>query len=196
MQHETRLARGGLPPLARATIEPYTDAKPGHSYYQRAAHPVGIEAEQLLGELDGGHSLLFPSGMAATTVLMLAVLGPGATVAVAQGGYWGTEGMLRGELTRWGLEVVSFDQTRHPPRADLVWLEPCSNPMLSFPDLDQTIANAHSTGARVVVDNTVLSPVLLRPLEHGADFVMHSATKILAGHHDALLGVIGCAQRR
>jgi cystathionine beta-lyase/cystathionine gamma-synthase len=193
MQHETRLARGGLPPLARATIEPYKDAKPGRRYYQRAAHPVGIEAEQLLGELDGGHSLLFPSGMAATTVLMLALLWPGATVAVAQGGYWGTEGMLRGELTRWGLEVVSFDQTRPPPPADLVWLEPCSNPMLSFPDLDQAIANSHSTGARVVVDNTVLSPVLLRPLEHRADFVMHSATKILAGHHDALLGVISCA---
>jgi cystathionine gamma-lyase len=172
MQHETRLARGRLPPLARATIEPYKDAKPGERYYQRAAHPVGIEAEQLLGELDGGHSLLFPSGMAATTVLMLALLGPGATVAVAQGGYWGTEGMLRGELTRWGLQMVSFDQTRPPPPADLVWLEPCSNPMLSFPDLDQAIANSHSTGARVVVDNTVLSPVLLRPLEHDADFVM------------------------
>ncbi|MEO6858166.1 MAG: PLP-dependent transferase [Solirubrobacteraceae bacterium] len=193
MQHETRLARGKVPPLARATIEPYQDAKPGEHYYQRAAHPVGIEAEQLLGELDGGHSLLFPSGMAATTVLMLALLEPGATVAVTEGGYWGTEAMLRGELTRWGLQVVSFDQTRPPPRADLVWLEPCSNPMLSFPDLDQAIANAHAAGARVVVDNTVLSPVLLRPLEHGADFVMHSATKILAGHHDVLLGVISCA---
>jgi len=114
-------------------------------------------------------------------------------VAVAAGGYWGTVALLRGQLGRWGLQVVSFDQTAAPPQADLIWLEPCSNPLLSFPDLDAAIADAHAAGARVVVDNTVLSPLLLRPLEHGADFVLHSATKILAGHHDALLGVVSCA---
>jgi cystathionine gamma-synthase len=65
--------------------------------------------------------------------------------------------------------------------------------MLTFPDLDEAIKTAHEAGARVAVDNTVLSPLLLRPLEHGADFVMHSATKILAGHHDALAGVVACA---
>ena len=75
-----------------------------------------------------------------------------------------------------------------------MWLEPCSNPLLSFPDLDAAIAQAHRDGARVVVDNTVLSPVLLRPLRHGADLVLHSATKILAGHHDALVGVVTCAR--
>ena len=75
-----------------------------------------------------------------------------------------------------------------------MWLEPCANPLLSFPDLDGAIAAAHADGALVVVDNTVLSPLLLRPLEHGADFVMHSATKILAGHHDALVGVVACAR--
>jgi cystathionine gamma-synthase len=125
---------------------------------------------------------------------VLALLGPGARVAVADGGYWGTVGLLAGELARWGLEVVSFDQTALPPPADLVWLEPCSNPWLTFPDLDAAISHAHGAGARVVVDNTVLSPLLLRPLAHGADFVLHSATKILAGHHDALLGVVTCAQ--
>jgi cystathionine gamma-synthase len=154
------------------------------------AHPVGLEAERLLGELDAGHALLFPSGMGATTALVLALLEPGATVAVAGGGYWGTIGLLREELVRWGVKVVTFDQTGPPPRADLVWLEPCSNPMLTFPDLDASIKSAHADGARVVVDNTVLSPLLLRPLEHGADFVVHSATKILAGHHDALIGVL------
>ena len=66
--------------------------------------------------------------------------------------------------------------------------------MMSFPDLDRVIADAHANGARVVVDNTVLSPILLRPLEHGADFVMHSASKIISGHHDALLGLISCAR--
>jgi cystathionine beta-lyase/cystathionine gamma-synthase len=115
-------------------------------------------------------------------------------VAVADGGYWGTVGLLRDELGRWGLDVVPFDQTAQPPAADLVWLEPCSNPLLSFPDLGAAVDAAHEAGALVVVDNTVLSPLLLRPLEHGADFVLHSATKILAGHHDALLGVVSCAR--
>jgi cystathionine gamma-synthase len=117
-------------------------------------------------------------------------------VALADGGYWGTVALLEAELGRWGLEVVAFDQTGEPPNADLVWLEPCANPMMSFPDLDGVIAQAHASGALVVVDNTVLSPLLLRPLEHGADFVLHSATKILAGHHDALLGVVTCARTK
>jgi cystathionine gamma-synthase len=191
---ETQLARGQLPALERATIHPYLDATPGPVYYQRVAHPVGLEAERILGELDGGHALLFSSGAGATTALILGLLGPGATVAVADGGYWGTVALLDGELGRWGLRVVPFDQTGDPPNADLVWLEPCSNPMLTFPDLDAAIAEAHAAGAIVVVDNTVLSPLLLRPLDHGADFVMHSATKILAGHHDALIGVVTCAR--
>ena len=193
MTRESDVARHRLPALERATIHPYVDARPGPFYYQRVAHPVGLEAERVLGELDRGDALLFPSGSAATAALILAVLQPGARVAVADGGYWGTMALLRGELGRWGLDVVAFDQTAAPPPADLVWLEPCSNPMLSFPDLDAAIASAHRAGARVVVDNTVLSPILLRPLEHGADFVLHSATKILAGHHDALIGAVSCA---
>ncbi len=170
------------------------DGVPGPVYYQRYAHSVGLEAEQLLGELDGGQALLFPSGSGATTALVLGLLSPGATVAVAEGGYWGSYALLAGELSRWGLKVVAFDQTvLPPPAADLVWIEPCSNPMLTFPDLDAVVQAVHEAGGKVVVDNTVLSPVLLRPLEHGADFVLHSATKILAGHHDALLGVVCCA---
>ena len=193
MKRETQVARGGLPGLDRATIHPYVDAVPGPVFYQRTAHPVGLEAERVLGELEGGHALLFSSGTGATTALLLAMLTPGATVAVAGGGYYGTVGLMR-ELARWGLEVEEFDQTGEPPAADLVWLEPCSNPMLTFPDLDVAIGQAHASGAVVVVDNTVLSPILLRPLEHGADFVLHSATKILAGHHDAMIGVVTCAR--
>jgi cystathionine gamma-synthase len=194
VERETQLARGELPGLDRATIHPYVDATPGPFYYQRVAHPVGVEAERVLGELEGGQSLLFPSGAGATTALVLGLLEPEATVAIADGGYWGTLGLIRGELGRWGVNVVTFDQTAPPPPADVVWLEPCANPMLSFPDLDEAIDSAHRAGSRVVVDNTVLSPVLLRPLEHGADFVLHSATKILAGHHDALIGVVSCAR--
>jgi cystathionine beta-lyase/cystathionine gamma-synthase len=174
MERETLIAGGRVEPVARTTIEPYDEGRPGPFFYQRYAHRVGAEAERLLGELDGGQALLFPSGAGATASLMLATLSPGATVAVADGGYFGTVGLLRGELARWGLEVVVFDQTGPPPPADLVWLEPCSNPMLTFPDLDESIAAAHAAGARVAVDNTVLSPLLLRPLEHGADFVVHS----------------------
>ncbi len=193
MKRETQVVRGGLPGLDRATIHPYVDGVPGPVFYQRTAHPVGLEAERTLGELEGGHALLFSSGTGATTALLLSMLGPGATVAVAGGGYYGTVGLMR-ELARWGLEVEEFDQTGEPPVADLVWLEPCSNPMLTFPDLDLAIGQAHAAGALVVVDNTVLSPILLRPLEQGADFVLHSATKILAGHHDALIGVVTCAR--
>jgi cystathionine gamma-synthase len=193
-RRETRLARGQVPPLDRATVDPYVEAMPGPFYYQRAAHPVGLEAERIIGELEGGHALLFSSGTGATAALILALLKPGATVAIADGGYWGTVALIEGELGRWGLGAIAFDQTGEPPNADLVWLEPCANPMMSFPDLDEAIAQAHAAGALVVVDNTVLSPVLLRPLEHGADFVLHSATKILAGHHDALIGVVSCAR--
>ncbi len=194
MKRETLLARGQVPPLDRATIHPYVDATPGPTFYQRVAHPVGLEAERLLGELEGGQAVLFGSGTGAVTSLLLAVLQPGTTVAVAEGGYYGTVGLLREELSRWALELLTFDQTGPPPRADLVWLEPCSNPLMTFPDLDASIAKAHADGALVVVDNTVLSPLLLRPLEHGADFVLHSGTKILAGHHDALVGVVSCAR--
>src|ERR1700722_9042705 len=151
MDPQTSLARGQTPAVDRATIHPYEDAVPPALYYQRVGHPVGLEVERLLGELDGGHALLFPSGMGAITAVVLALLGPGATVAVADGGYFGTIAMLQGELTRWGVQSVLFDQTGPPPRADLVWLEPCSNPMLTFPDLEAAIDTAHAAGARVVV---------------------------------------------
>ena len=87
MERETQLARGQLPGLERATIHAYLDATPGPVHYQRNAHPVGLEAERLIGELEGGHSLLFPSGAGATTALALALLQPGSTVAVADGGW-------------------------------------------------------------------------------------------------------------
>ncbi len=67
--------------------------------------------------------------------------------------------------------------------------------MLTFPDIAHVCERVHAAGGRVLVDNTVLSPLLLRPLEHGADLVLHSASKILAGHHDALLGVVACADQ-
>ena len=90
MERETILAAGQAPAVQRATIHPYEDGVPGPLYYQRIGHPVGVEAERLLSALEGGPALLFPSGMGATTALLLAMLQPGSTVAVADGGYWGT----------------------------------------------------------------------------------------------------------
>jgi cystathionine gamma-synthase len=172
----------------RSTIWPYRDGEPGEFYYQRYAHPTGVEAEARLGELDGGHALLFPSGAGATTALPLAFLSPGDTIALAEGAYFGT-GVTFEELGRWGLRVVEFDQTRAPPDGvDLLWLEAPSNPFLTMPDLEAAAAHP----ARVVVDSTAATPVHLRPLEHGADFVLHSATKYLGGHDDVQLGVVTC----
>jgi cystathionine gamma-synthase len=175
-------------PLDRSTIWPYRDGEPGDFYYQRYAHPTGVEAERALGELEGGEALLFPSGSAAITALVLAELEPRQTIALAEGAYYGTGALFR-SLERWGLRFVEFDQTGPPPRgADLVWLEAPSNPFLTMPDLEA--AAAHS--GRVVVDSTAATPVYLRPLEQGADYVVHSATKYLGGHHDLLLGAVVC----
>ena len=174
------------PPLDRSTTWPYVDGEPGPFHYARNAHPVGVEAERRLGELEGGEALLFSSGMAAATAAVLALLEPGKTVALAQGIYYGT-GVMLGELERWGLRHVLFDQTGPPPEdADLVWLEAPSNPFLTMPDLDAAAAHP----GLVLCDATAATPVHLRALERGADLVLHSATKYLAGHHDVLLGAL------
>jgi cystathionine gamma-synthase len=172
--------------LDRSTIWPYEDGEPGAFYYSRYASPTVVEAEARLGELDGGTALLYPSGSGAVTGLVLGLLSPGDTIALAEGAYYGT-GVLFGALERWGLRHVEFDQTGPPPDGvQLVWLEAPSNPFLTMPDL--AAAAAHP--APVVVDSTAATPVHLRPLEHGADFALHSATKYLGGHDDALLGAV------
>ena len=178
-----------MEPLDRSTIWPYDEqGQPGEFQYQRFGSPTVSAAEAMLGELDGGTALLFPSGAGATTALVLSLLQPGDTVALARGGYYGT-GATFDALAPWGLRVVEFDQTGLPPEGvQLVWLEAPSNPYLTLPNL--AAAAAHP--APVVVDATAATPVHLRPLEHGADFVLHSATKYLAGHDDALLGAVIC----
>jgi cystathionine gamma-synthase len=172
--------------LDRSTIWPYEDGELGPVYYSRDDHPTGLAAEAALGELEGGEALLFASGMAATTTAVLTMAGPGKTLAFAAGGYYGT-GKLLEALGRWGLRIVEFDQTGSPPEeADLIWIEGPSNPFLTFPDIDACVAHP----APVIMDATAATPVLLRPLDHGVDVVMHSVTKYLAGHHDALLGAL------
>ena len=174
--------------LDRSTLWPYEDGELGEFYYQRYAHPTGVAAERVLGQLDGGEALLFSSGAGATTAVVLALLEPGATIAVAEGCYYGTPTLFR-ELERWGLKHVEFDQTGPPPAdVQLVWLEAPSNPFLTMPDLEAAAAHP----APVLVDATAATPIHLRPLEHGADLVLHSATKYLSGHSDVLLGAVVC----
>src|SRR5256714_14567637 len=174
------------PPLDRSTTFAYRE--PRGACYQRYGHPTGEEAERLLGELDGGHALLFPSGSGATTALVLSLLRSGSTIGLAEGAYYGTGETFRA-LEPWGLRFVEFDQTGPPPDdVDLVWVEAASNPLLTIPYLEAAAAHP----APLVVDATASTPILLRPLEHGADFVLPSATKFLAGHADALLGAVVC----
>jgi len=172
-------------PLDRSATWPYESGEPGRFSYARADHPTGVACEEALGALDGGHALLYPSGMAAVTTVVLTMLRPGETIALAEGAYYGHRALLE-HLAPWGARVVEFDQTGAPPAdANLILVEAPSNPLLTMPDLEAAVAHP----APVVCDATVASPLRLRPLEHGCDVALHSATKILAGHDDALAGV-------
>jgi cystathionine gamma-synthase len=169
----------------RTTAWPYDEqGEPREFAYQRNAHPTGKAAEDALGALEGGDALLFGSGTAAVTACAIAFCEPGSTVALAEGAYYGT-GVTLSELSRFGLSVVEFDQTGPPPAdADLVWVEAPANPFLTLPDWESLRAHR----GLVLCDATVATPVFLRPLDEGADVSLHSATKYLTGHHDALLG--------
>jgi cystathionine gamma-synthase len=168
----------------RATIWPYDErGEPGRFYYSRYAHPTGAAAEERLGALEGGDALLYSSGMAAETTVLLALAKQGTTIALAEGAYFGTSVLIR-DLARFGVELVEYDQTGSPPPADIVWVEAPANPVLTMPDWEALGAHA----GLVVCDATVSTPVYLHALDEGADVVVHSATKYLCGHHDALLG--------
>ena len=172
----------------RSILWPYERGEPGDFYYARYAHPTVAEAEARLGALDGGDAVLFPSGTGAATAVVLTFLKPGDTIGLAEGAYFGT-GKLFEALAPWGLRFVEFDQTGPPPAdVQLLWLEAPSNPFLTMPDLDAALAHQ----APVLVDSTVATPLELRPLELGADYALHSATKYLGGHHDVLLGAVVC----
>ena len=172
-------------PLDRSATWPYEDGEPGRFSYARADHPTGVACEEALGALDGGHALLYPSGMGAVTTVVLTMLPPGGTIALAAGAYYGHR-VLFDHLAPWGVNVVEYDQTGVPPEdADLILVEAPANPLLTMPDLDAAVAHP----APVVCDATIATPLRLRPLEQGCDVVLHSATKILAGHDDVLAGV-------
>ena len=173
-----------MEPVDRSTIWPYDErGEPREFYYARYGHPTGAAAEARLGELEGGDALLYASGMGAETAVLLAFGGPGTHVALAEGAYYGTSVLLL-ELAHWGVTFVEFDQTGAAPDADIVWVESPANPVLTVPDWPSLRDHA----GLVVCDATVSTPVYLRALDEGADVVVHSATKFLTGHHNALLG--------
>jgi cystathionine gamma-synthase len=170
--------------LDRSATWPYRDGEPGRFSYVRDDHPTGAACEAALGALDGGHALLYPSGMGAVTTVLLTLLRPGDTVALAEGAYYGHRKLLD-HLSAW-IGVVEFDQTGPPPAGvDVILVEAPANPILTMPDLEAAVAHP----APVVCDATVSSPLRLRPLDHGCEVVLHSATKVLAGHDDVLAGV-------
>jgi cystathionine beta-lyase/cystathionine gamma-synthase len=139
----------------RSTIWPYAaDGEPGRFSYARYAHPTGAEAEARLGALERGDALLYASGMGAETAVLLAFAAPGATVALAEGAYWGSAVLMR-DLARWGLGLVEYDQTQPPPPADIVWVEAPANPVLTLPDWEALRAHPGLGGC----DATVSTPV-------------------------------------
>jgi cystathionine gamma-synthase len=159
-------------PVDRSATWPYENGEPGRFSYQRADNPTAAAVEGELGALEGGRALLFPSGMGAITTVVLALMRPGQTVALAEGAYYGHKALLD-HLEPWGVHVAEFDQTgAPPPGVDLILLEAPANPLLTMPDL--AAAAAHP--APVVCDSTVASPLRLRPLD-------------LGGHDDLLAGV-------
>lgn len=165
--------------------------------YIREANPNRQALEAALARLEGGAvAVAFASGMAATSAVFQS-LKPGDHVIAPLDAYYGTGTLLREHLQPWGLEVSFVDMTdlvavrsALRPTTRLVWTETPSNPTIAITDLKAVIALAHERGALVACDNTWATPFLQRPLALGADVVMHSTTKYLSGHSDAMGGVI------
>jgi cystathionine gamma-synthase len=145
---------------------------------------------------------MFASGMAAATAVFQSLL-PGDHVLVSRVLYWGVRKWLAEFALTWGLDVEFTDTSDlgavaaaiRPGRTRLLWVETPANPMWEVTDLAAVCGLAHAAGVRVAVDNTVATPVLTRPFEHGADLVVHSATKYLNGHSDVLAGAVLTARR-
>jgi cystathionine gamma-synthase len=204
---ETDAASGGLVPAINLSTN--YEQRPDGSYpqgrvYTRADNPTSEHAEQLLAALEGGECAcaLFSSGMAAATAVFQSLL-PGDHVLVSRVLYWGVRSWLAEFALTWGLDVEFTDTTDlaalaaaiRPGHTRLLWAETPANPMWEITDLAAVCDLAHQAGVRVAVDNTVATPVLTRPFEHGVDLVVHSATKYLNGHGDVLAGAVLSARR-
>jgi len=204
----TRAVHAGLAPdPAYGSVVPaihqsstYVQRAPGdfvEDYdYSRSANPTRHALEVALGELEGGHGTAFASGMAATHGLLTAVCSAGDHVVIPGDLYGGTYRLVDKVLARWGLEYDMVDQrdlgaVRRAirPETRLVWVETPTNPSLNVIDVAGVI-EAAGADALVAVDNTFATPVHQRPLELGAAAVVHSTTKYLGGHSDAVGGAV------
>ena len=176
---------------------------PGGHTYTRDENPTYEQAEALLTRLEGGEgALLFASGMAAATTVF-ETLDAGDHVVAPEQMYWTLQGWLE-ELAgrgRIALDLVpngdlgALEAALRPGRTKIVWVETPANPSTAITDIAEAAEAAHAAGARAVVDGTTSAPVLCRPIEHGADLVVHSATKQLNGHADVLAGAVVTARR-
>lgn len=199
----TRAVVVGRPPSApgASVNEPVTFTSTYHAgadvSYARVDNPTWGAFEQAVGALEGGTALAFPSGMAAIAAVMSCVPHGGVIVAPHHA-YSGTTSLLddlhaSGAACVRRVDIADTEEVRRAlreePAADLLVAESPTNPMLEVADLPAVVSAAHQVGALVMVDNTFATPLLQRPLEVGADVVIHSATKYLSGHSDVLLGV-------
>ncbi len=193
-----------IPPIQPSTTfardADYALINPAHSY-SRDENPSFATAEAMLCEMEGAEqALLFSSGMAAAMAVVQA-LGPGDHIVAPKVMYWGLRGWLQEFCSNWGLGLTLYDAT-DPEALDaairkgetkLVWIETPCNPTWDIIDIAASARAAQAAGAKLVVDSTAATPVLTRPLEHGADIVMHSATKYLNGHGDVMAGALAVA---
>jgi len=193
-----------VPPLHLATTyardADYQLRGPG---YARDENPTPVHAERVIAALEGGAAaLVFSSGMAAATAVVRALCKPGDHVIAPRVGYYALRGWLGRFCAKWGVALDLVDTTDtgalaaaiRPGVTRLVWIETPANPTWEITDLSAASALAHAAGALVAVDSTAATPVHTRPLEHGADLVMHSATKFLGGHSDVLAGALVTAK--
>lgn len=173
----------------------FSGQNPGY-IYSRFANPTTAALEQKLAALEGAdEALVVASGMAAVSAIMYALTNAGDEVAFIDPVYGGTDAFLRNTLTRAGVTLsrYSSDQDfaeRVKPNTKVVLFEPVTNPTLKVIDTRIVIEAARKVGALVICDNTFLTPYLFRPLEIGADIVMHSGTKYLSGHGDIIAGIV------
>jgi cystathionine gamma-synthase len=191
-----------IPPIHQTST--YVQPAPGQFVedydYARSANPTRAALERGLGELEGGLASCFSSGMAATHALLTAHCAAGDHVILPRDLYGGTYRLVDKVLARFGLAYDMVDQTdlgalERALRDDtrLIWVETPTNPLLNVVDIEAVVARKR--GALVAVDNTFATPVVQRPLELGADAVVHSATKYLGGHSDVVGGAVVVADR-
>jgi len=168
----------------------------GH-YYSRTSNPNRSSLERALAALEGGaDAVAFASGSAAT-LAAFSLAAPGGRIVCSSDCYHGTAKQLRELLPKWGLTAEFIDTTDtaavaralESPAA-MLWVETPSNPLLRVSDIAALAALAHQRGVLFACDNTFASPILQRPLDLGADLVMHSTTKYLGGHSDVLGGAL------